>query len=438
MNAIFVEQVKAVNKKLTVDFSCSGQVKKLVGQTQFFAEYNVRVENVPEAVLVIPFLSTICPIAWACQADVYVNTVDEVFLQSLERIRIALQKFYPRMRFEGKIHVAKVFKPENANRTKSMMLLTLGVDSLATYVRHESETPVLVSVHGADIDVNDLKGWDAHAKNLIAFSKATGCEFRPVKSNFRALPDEIMLKMIYRNAIIGKGTWRKWYSHIMHGLALTGLSAPIAYLENVGTLYIASSDTEETRGPYGSAPEIDNNVSWTGTKTIHDGYELNRVGKTALVADYVRRRHLNLHIQVCSDTKGKNCSRCEKCGRTIMALELAGIDPNNHGFEIKPGTFSNIKKYLMNGYWLWTKRDKDCWIGIQCRGQENNVVLPHPQAKEVLSWLSHARFENFEPPVLKKSEQLVYSISPLLKYLPYPLIRVAKTVLFKLNFIPRY
>src|SRR5208337_617049 len=124
MNRIIVKSVKATNNKLIVDFCCSGQIKRFFNGNQFFAEYDVSIEGIPDAILIIPFLSAICPIAWANQADIYVETVDETFLQSLEKVRSALNKFYPQMNFNNKIHVNKIVALNVNTQPGAMMLFS--------------------------------------------------------------------------------------------------------------------------------------------------------------------------------------------------------------------------------------------------------------------------------------------------------------------------
>jgi hypothetical protein len=41
-----------------------------------------------------------------------------------------------------------------------------------------------------------------------------------------------------------------------------------------------------------------------------------------------------------------NDSSCEKCFRTIAALVLAGINPNDCGFEVDQSTFKRMRDYL--------------------------------------------------------------------------------------------
>lgn len=432
MNRLIVKSVDATGGKLTIDFDCIGQIKKFLRGNRFFAEYSTSIEDTPESILVIPFLSTVCPIAWANPAEVYVETVDETFLQSLENVRLALQRFYPRINFSSKIYVNRIVTSHVNVRTKSMMLFSGGVDSLATYIRHQTENPVLVAVHGSDVHVNDYEHWRVVAKNFKEFSKANGATLRTVRSNFCDLVDDLMLK-IYYEALHGD-----WWSRVMHGLAFLGLCAPLTYVDEIGKLYIASSYTADFHKPWGSAPEIDNNVMWTGTRCVHDGFELSRQEKMQMIAEYIKRKRCRLNIRSCN-TRGEglkrsevgNCcsSKCEKCSRTIVGLELAGLNPNSHGFDINANTFSNIKENLKNQKWLFGDDRKYVWTDLQ-RHARHAGTLPNPEAEELINWLINVNVETIGSKV--SNYQLIQlflgTVAPSFKYLPYSIWRLNRRV----------
>lgn len=427
MNRIIVKSVKATNNKLIVDFSCSGQIKKFFNGNQFFAEYDVSIEAVPSAILIIPFLSTICPIAWANQTDIYVETVDETFLQSLETVRLALQKFYPQINFNNKIHVNKIVALNVNTQPKAMMLFSGGVDSLATYIRNKTEKPSLVAIHGADIALSENEGWKTVFEGLSTFSKNTGTTLRTVRSNFKELPDFLMLN-IYRNKLGGGG----WWQRVMFGFALSGLCAPLTYIEKVGRLYIAADWSEEFAKPSGSASEIVDNVKWAGTATSLDGFELCRQKKIQLIAEYIKTEYKDLFIRSCwISVKGDNCSKCEKCSRTILGLELAGINPNNHGFSIEADTFANIKKKLVNGKLIFGDDEQYMWTDLQHHAPYVGV-FPHPEAEDLVNCLLNSDIRAV------KSESIIESVMvfifSFLKYMPYQMYVAIRSIVSKLYY----
>ena len=75
---------------------------------------------------------------------------------------------------------------------------------------------------------------------------------------------------------------------------------------------------------------------------VSTGCEMSRVEKTALVATYEpSRRYLN----VCVDSafEGRNCSVCFKCRRTMLTLELLGLD-HLYGQVFDFGKFAKVRR----------------------------------------------------------------------------------------------
>jgi len=309
MNRLTIKSVEATNNRLSVRFDCAGQIRKFFTENVFFVEYDTSIEDVPEAFLVIPFLASACPVAWACRADVYVETVDENFLAALGEVKKTLQRFYPEVGFSGNIHADNIVKPDVGLHSKSMMLFSGGADSLFTYIKHQDEKPVLICVNGADVELTNHEAWNTVMELSNDFSSKTGSKLRTVQSNFRAILDELMIATYYENCISVS-----WWEGVMHGLALLGLCAPLTYIDNIRKLYIASSYTKEFPEPWGSHPDVDNNVKWTGTTVMHDGYEFSRQKKLDVIADYIKTSKHKFVIRSCWEgetEKNANCSVCE-------------------------------------------------------------------------------------------------------------------------------
>jgi hypothetical protein len=411
MNSVVLNSVKAKNSTLEIDFACNGRMKKFFKDRKFVAEYNVCIETTPPSILVIPFLAIACPVVWADNAEVYVDECDETFLQSLGAVKKTLRKFYPQMNFSGRIHVKKVVKASNRNSFRKMLLYSGGIDSLATLIRHQSEKPILFTVFEkgfAPAFIVDI------AKDV---SKECGLELRTVKNNPYGTLDIPMLAT-YRNKINGD-----WYQRVMHGLALIGLSAPIAYMENVKTIYIAASATKELLQPWGSHPEIDSNVAWDGTNAIHDGFELSRQKKICLISEYIKKYHHQLKVRSCNfPTIVQNCSVCEKCSRTIVGLELAGINSMECGFMLREYTFPTIKENLLRGKWNFGGNEDWLWKDILSQ-YSHNMNLPNPKLNSFLEWLSTIDFQIIKSSTSGNSSKiklLVWKmIIPIIMYYPY-------------------
>ena len=438
MNKLTASKVEVADSRLTVSFDCKGRLRKFFNDNKFIAEYDTSVEEIPEATLVIPFLATIAPIAWANQAEVFVETVDETFLCSLDHIRETLQKFYPQVKFGGKIQAEKVVSPHVNTRTRRMALFSGGVDSWATFIRHQDENPILVSVKDVDFTARNRPSRYHDIMNFSSdYLKKSFCSVKPenriIRSNFLYVPRLFMLDMLDIFAKISGN----WYQRVMHGLALTSLCAPLTYVKKVDKLYIASSFTADAQLPWGSHLDIDSKVEWTGTRVEHDGYELSRQDKLFLIADYIMRKDSNLQICSCNDTLarkrfsiglGKNCNQCEKCSRTILGFEIAGVDPNEHGFSTDAQTFSRMRQNIEDGTWRFGDDEIYMWIDLQ-KHASNAREIPHHEARILIEWLRKIDVKSLRSSVTK-NRSLRYRfirktrLFPLLMALPYPILQL--------------
>jgi hypothetical protein len=319
------------------------------------------------------------------------------------------------MKFSGRIYAQKIVTVDTGVQTKSMTLFSGGIDGLTTYFRHKAENPILVSIHGFDIALNKKREWNRFVKQVQTFSTKNDAPFRTIRFNSQQIIDWFLF-IEYFPKISGY-----WEERVMHGLALLGLCAPLTYIDKVRKLYIASSFTDRVQFPWGSHPEIDNHIKWNGTRAIHDGYELSRQEKINFLVDYFENINPDHHIRTCNATKSdKNCSICEKCSRTILGLELAGINPSKHGFNVDSNTFLNIKRNLTDRRWRFGDDEEFMWTDLQ---QHASLAkeLPHPEARVLVDWLLQANFKTLRTPQ-PRAPRLI----PFFKYLPHPIYRIAK------------
>jgi len=255
-----------------VDFLCKGPTKKFLTGSRFYAEYNVPIEDVQEQFLVIPSLSTVCPIAWANHADVYVDVIDKAFLESLRAIQKLLVCIFPRIHFSGEVHAKRIIDSSNKSGMDSMMLFSGGVDSITTYLQHKNENPALVSVQGADIRLGDVERWKQFTSKTAEFADANNLRYRTVRSNFYDLVDHVALTTFHKDLC-----HEDWWVAVMHGLSFLGLCAPLTIVDDIGKLYLATSISKDCVKPHLSDnPRIDRKIRWGRTVCCHDVYELSR------------------------------------------------------------------------------------------------------------------------------------------------------------------
>ena len=386
----------------------------------FFVEYDISLDNVPESVLVIPALATLAPVAWACQADIYLPQIDAEFKQALEEMRCIFRRFFPTISWNGQIYANEILNKVirvPKEKSRSAMLFSGGVDSLFTFVKHKSESPILITVHGSDINLKNYKGWLNAFGNLQQLVSMYGLKHRIIRSNFRSMLDYTMLDALFKRDI-----GDNWWLNIHSGLGIVGLCAPLTYAKVIEKLYIAS-DYPANFYPYGSShPSIDNKICWAQTVVNSDGYDLTRQDKLHFLADYIRKENLSLYIRTCweSDTGG-NCSKCEKCSRTIVGLELEGINPNKHGYKVDERTFGYIKTQLETKKWHFDVGKEFFWDDLKSH-IDLNRIFPHPEAREFMLWLAKVDIHSMRSH--DRESKVLTNIKRSLTYLPKPIVRL--------------
>ena len=321
-------------KKISYDYSIDQTIKKyFIEENFFYIKYNEDVSKTPESMAVIPFLSNLLPIAWFAGFMIQVDEIDATFYEALKVIKSKFERDHNR-ELKGDLIVNKVIK-NKIKGSKSVMLFSGGVDAFATYIRIFDKRPDLVTIHGADIEIKEIEEWN----DLVDF-----IETEPQLNKNKKKYIETNLRDFYNFNVDLLLEDLGWWGKIQHGLALIGSIAPLSFINNYSTIYIASSYTDQIDINWGSTPDIDNEIKWANIQTIHDGYELKRQDKVDLISDFTFKNNQNLRLRVCySELKEDfNCSHCEKCFRTIIGIILSGKDPNNFGFIVKKEFYPEI------------------------------------------------------------------------------------------------
>jgi hypothetical protein len=114
-----------------------------------------------------------------------------------------------------------------------------------------------------------------------------------------------------------------------HGASFASLALSLG--PRFGAVLFGSSQRPQEGRPHGSRADLDYLWSTESTRVVHDGAELGKLGRAALVAtDPVAMAHL----RVCWARDGAgNCGRCEKCLRTMTCLAAAGALDRTDRFD---------------------------------------------------------------------------------------------------------
>ncbi len=345
-------------KKVVYNYEASNDIQKYFNlKDLFYAKYDIDVSKVPNSILVIPFLSNILPIAWFAGFDIEVESLDADFYEAIKLVKIEFEKQFLDYNLTGDL-IAKQLFENKIEGQNTAMLFSGGVDAYATYIRAYDKTPDLVTILGADIEIEDQSQWNdftnfVENEKLLQKNKKQYIETN-VRS-FYTYQVELLLKDI------------GWWGKVQHGLSLIGSLAPISYINSYSGIYIASSYTEQIDIAWGSTPQIDEKISWASIKVFHDGYELKRQDKVDLITKFSANTDSNFKLRVCYSERrdGFNCSSCEKCYRTILGIILNGKNPNNYGFNVDEHVYAGIFETLNIGgasrgmqYFWWELMEK--------------------------------------------------------------------------------
>jgi hypothetical protein len=92
---ITVQDISVAGDEVRYDLSYSRRLKRFLTDTDPYIRYSEDVSDVPKSILAVPLLSMLCPVAWLTGADVYVDEIDETFLDSLPALHGAYAALYP-------------------------------------------------------------------------------------------------------------------------------------------------------------------------------------------------------------------------------------------------------------------------------------------------------------------------------------------------------
>lgn len=280
----------------------------------------------------IPLLANVLPIAWLYDAEIVVSQCDQTFYDSVPEFKTGYEQMYPMIDFRGRLTVAHLEKNAWEPTGGNAAFFSGGVDAFNTLVRHYDEKPVLLTVWGADVAVDNTDGWNVVVGHLKQTSWDYNVGYVTIKSNLRTFLNESVLERKVRSMGSGDGWWHGFH----HGLGINSHVAPIAWVKKLATIYFASSFTAADKGKVtcASDPTIDDHVRFGSARISHDGYEFTRQMKVHNITDFVKKTGKPVQLRVCwRSTDGANCCKCEKCWRTILAIYAEGFDPHQFGFE---------------------------------------------------------------------------------------------------------
>lgn len=265
------------------------------------------VVDVPVDATAETFVAAALPAAMALGTPLRIEAeVCPRLLANLETVQTVLSDWHPHL---ARVEVHATPRPPDPSASSaaaktSLAFFSGGVDSFATVYRHRARLSRLLLVRGFDVAVGDDTLWASVEPPLRTAAEDLGTPLAIVETNVRQLLDRA-------------GDW----GAVTHGAAM----ASVAHLfpRSASQVLVAASHHLRDRFPWGTHPLLDPLWSTSAVEVVHDGAEMTRVDKTALIAEHeVALRHL----RVCwrNPDQAYNCGTCEKCVRTMITLELLG------------------------------------------------------------------------------------------------------------------
>lgn len=205
----------------------------------------------------------------------------------------------------SEIEVVAPLRTSGSPRPGVGLFFTGGLDSLATLIERRDEVTHLVYVEGYDIAAGNEHVTSRTLEALDATARAFDKELVVVRSDLRRLGRQLPVWELY------------------HGPALA--AAGLLLAQTVGRLYLSATKSVENLRPLGSHPVLDPLWSTEELDFVHAGCELGRVEKARLLRGCEPALRF---LRTCwRNYEGRyNCQRCEKCLRTMVNLELAGVE----------------------------------------------------------------------------------------------------------------
>lgn len=195
--------------------------------------------------------------------------------------------------------------------TRQALAFSGGVDSF--YAALQSPRSTLLYVHGFDVALGKHELRKTVREGLAWSAAQLGQPLLEMETNLREFSDRYL-------------GWTLAYGGALAACALL-LS------RHMDALDVSAGVSWESLQPDGTHPQLTPLFSTEDLAFAAQGYELNRIEKTQIIAGHpvVQRA-----LRVCWENRGDeyNCGVCEKCLRTMAALEICGVLQHCTSFSV--------------------------------------------------------------------------------------------------------
>jgi len=278
-----------------------------------------------------PWLLWLLPYAFETQQELVLQgPVDSELLRNAERLMEIWSGWRPERRpVAVRADAVEPSAAESALPRRTGLFFTGGADSYFSLLHRDAVARVAEGMDAGPRGelIDDLAyvwGFDIPLRHAAAF-EAKRATLARIANEFGKTP--ICLTTNLRETGI-----RQPWGPVMHGPALGG--AGLLLGRRWRRVVISSFRVEGESEAWGSTPLTDALLSTARTRAEPYGWTQDRLEKLAFVAQTPIALET---LHVCWEERSeRNCGRCEKCFRTLLALEILGLRERASSFPKEP------------------------------------------------------------------------------------------------------
>jgi len=279
--------------------------------------------------------------------------VNRQFVEGMKAIQQLFKTWKPNFGELDFDHL-KIRKDEEHAPAKTGVFFSAGVDSYYSFLTRKDEIDALINIEGFDIPLEQES------------------MRRRTRENIRHIGEHFEKQVIFIETNVRQFCERYVAWTFSHGSALAGAGHLLS--PEFSTFYLASFGNPRNIYPFGVHPLLDPHWSSDWAKFLHVDSEVNKIDEIKYSAQYELFCE-TLRICLRYPEKGLNCGRCEKCLRTMVYTQAAGVYHRMKVFE-KP-----LDLKLLSAYKRISDPDHDLlYVALERLEQQNT----YPETAQVL------------------------------------------------------
>lgn len=406
MDKVILEEINLSTTELgtRVDYKYKAPeiLQKYIKGSPLFVEFPCDMKNAPMSILAIPFVGIMATVTMLLNVEIHVPVLEQNFFESIKKLSNVYEKMYLKSGIKIDVFADSVEKTSIClGGTSTALFFTGGVDATSALIGLIEEKPTLVNIWGGDLRLTDDDSHKELEQYLKTITKYLDLDYCFIKTNAREMFCENELEELTIEHV-GKAMNHGWWATIGHTLSMTSVTIPWLLKQGINTIYFGSSYQQGDTTYDANNTELLHAIVGENYKIECADMNLERNKKVKKIVEWKAKTKAPIQLKVCwKRVKGKNCSACEKCYRTILNILSNFGDPNEFGFEVNEKVLLGIKDYLETNrvgtaFWqpiqdafvsekeYWRTKTEISWI-LSMKFNSTKTLLPRIQRK-LLQW----------------------------------------------------